>query len=437
MNDLLPGQPGQPGPEPLLDIERWQHLEAAFHRRCALHGFQEVRTPLCEQLELFQRGVGEGTDIVEKEMYTFEDRGQRRLALRPEGTASAVRAALEHKVLTREPVVRWYYLGPMFRAERPAKGRYRQFHQVGAETYGDPSPAADAEVIALAVAFLHELGITRFSVRLNSLGTAASRAQYRAALVEHFRPHRETLSPESQSRLERNPLRILDSKDPRDQSPKAGAPSVLDALTDDDRAHFAAVQAYLQALEVPFVVDPTLVRGLDYYTRTVFEIVDTSGALGAQDALGGGGRYDALFSELGSAGPVPAIGFALGIERLLLAAPQRDRPKPLRVAVVAAARADDLRVTAAVLGLARDLRARGVEALVDTRFGSMKSQMRRASDLAVEYALIVGGNEVDAGLVMVKDMAASTQLPEDRAELLERLGGLQRARAASAAGATL
>jgi len=426
MNDLLPGLSGQPGSELLLDTTRWQQLEAAFHQRCALHGFQEVRTPLCEHVELFQRGVGEATDIVEKEMYTFEDRGQRRLALRPEGTASAVRAAIEHKVLSRQPVARWYYLGPMFRAERPAKGRYRQFHQVGAEVYGDPSAAVDAEVIALAVAFLQQLGITQFSVRLNSLGTAASRALYRAALVEHFRPHADALSPESQSRLERNPLRILDSKDPRDLPFKVGAPSVLDALIDEDRAHFEAVQAFLTALEVPFTVDPTLVRGLDYYTRTVFELVDTSGALGAQDALGGGGRYDTLFSELGAGSPVPAIGFALGTERLLLAAPLQSPPPALRVAVVAAARADEIRVLAAALRLARDLRALGIEALVDTRFGSMKSQMRRASDLAVSFALILGGNEVDAGTVMVKDMTNSTQTSVSWQEALDRLGALRR-----------
>lgn len=435
MNDLLPGQSGPPGSEPLLDVARWQRLEAAFHRRCALHGFREVRTPLCEHAELFQRGVGEATDIVEKEMYTFEDRGQRRLALRPEGTASAVRAAIEHSALAREPVVRWYYLGPMFRAERPAKGRYRQFHQVGAEVYGDPSPAADAEVIALAVAFLRELGLTQFVVRLNSLGTAESRARYRDALVAHFSPVAAQLSPESQARLVRNPLRILDSKDPRDQPFKVGAPSVLDALTDDDRAHFESVQAYLRALAVPFTVDATLVRGLDYYTRTVFEIADTSGALGAQDALGGGGRYDTLFTELGASAPVPAIGFALGVERLVLAAPLREAAKPLRVAVVAAAKPDDARVLGEALRLAHDLRARGVEALVDTRFGSMKSQMRRASDGAVDFALILGGNEVDAGVVMVKDMAAGAQASEDRGALLERLAGLQAARAA--AGASL
>jgi histidyl-tRNA synthetase len=408
MNDILPGE-----------IARWQTLERSFREACARYGYREVRTPICEHLELFDRGIGGTTDIVQKEMYAFTDRGERTLALRPEGTASAVRAALEHGALAKEPVVRWCYLGPMFRAEKPAKGRFRQFHQVGAEVYGDGSGAADAECIELAVRFIQDLGVTDFKVRLNSLGGEQSRARFRDALVAYFEPVREQLSPESQERLHRNPLRILDSKDPRDVAFKAGAPSVLDSLDDDDRAHFAQVRALLDALEVAYVVDPTLVRGLDYYTRTVFEIVDTSGSLGAQDALGGGGRYDKLFSELGAAVPVPAFGFALGVERLLLSAPEPTGAKPFGVAVVAAAKATDLAVTGAAMALARDLRARGVTAHVDTRFHSMKSQFRRADDLGVAMVLILGGSEVEAGEVTVKDMGSGKQDRLPRAQAIE------------------
>jgi histidyl-tRNA synthetase len=424
MNDLLPAD-GQGA--------RWHRLETAFRDTSVRYGFQEVRTPLCEYAELFQRGVGEATDIVEKEMYTFDDRGQRRLALRPEGTASAVRAAIEHSVLAREPVVRWSYVGAMFRAERPAKGRYRQFHQVGAEVYGDDSPAVDAEVIDLASSFLQSIGITKFIVRVNSLGGAETRARYREALLAYFAPHREALSPESQLRLERNPLRILDSKDPRDQAFKAGAPSLVDALTPEDRAHFERVQGFLTALGTPFVVDASLVRGLDYYSRTVFEIVDTSGSLGAQDALGGGGRYDQLFTDLGSAKPVPAFGFALGIERLLLAAPVEEERKPFRVAVVAVAKPDENTTHAGVLALARELRMHGFETVVDTRFGSMKSQMRRANDLAAAVVLLIGSNELAAEQVSMKLMATGEQRSVPRAALLDELTQTQRAPAATGA----
>ncbi len=416
MNDLLPGAPD-------MRAERLQRLEERFFATCQRYGFGPVRTPLCEYAELFARGVGEGTDIVEKEMYTFDDRGGRRLALRPEATASAVRAAIEHSALAREPVVRWCYAGAMFRAEKPAKGRFRQFHQVGAEVYGDPSPAADAEVIELAASFVRTLGVEGFTVRVNSLGAKGSRERYRASLVEWFLRVRGELSPESQARLERNPLRILDSKDPRDLPHKEGAPSILDALDDDDRVHFERVRGYLDALGVPYAVDASLVRGLDYYTRTVFELVDGSGSLGAQDALGGGGRYDNLFTELGADAPAPAVGFALGVERLLLAAPEGPTGKPFRVAVVAAAK-DDPAVFAAVLLLARDLRARGVEAHVDTRFVSMKSQMRQADALGAQRVLLLGGNEIADGTVTVKDMAARTQTCTARGLCIDELTAL-------------
>jgi len=408
MNDVLPGDARAEG----APVERWRALEERFRSHAERHGYREVRTPLCEYAELFQRGVGEATDIVEKEMYTFEDRGGRTLSLRPEGTASAVRAALEHSVLARNPVVRWYYVGPMYRAEKPAKGRYREFFQVGVEVYGDPSPAADAEVIDLAAGFLRALGVAQFRVRLNSLGGAGSRQRYRDALVAHFTPALAELSPESQARLARNPLRILDSKDPRDQPFKATAPRVLDHLTDDDRAHFDRVRAFLDALAVPYEVDHAMVRGLDYYTRTVFELQDASGSLGAQDSLGGGGRYDNLFRELGSPADVPAVGFGLGVERLLMAAPALEGRKPYRAAVVAASK-DDVAVQAAALALAKELRAAGVEAHVDTRFGSLKSQMGRANEqLGAAAVLILGGSELANNTVTFRDMTREKDDPD-------------------------
>lgn len=412
MNDLLSAD-ARTGE---VSIERWRTLEDRFRHACERYGFREVRTPVCEYTELFHRGVGDTTDIVEKEMYTFEDRGGRQLSLRPEGTASAVRAALEHGVLDRSPVVRWYYAGAMFRAERPAKGRYRQFHQLGAEVYGDASPAADAEVIDLAASFVRSLGIGPFEVRLNSLGARDSRQRYRDALVAYFEPVKDQLSPDSQSRLGRNPLRILDSKDPRDAGFKSAAPTILDYLSDEDRAHFEKVKSFLDALGVAYVVDPRLVRGLDYYTQTVFELVDTSQRLGAQDTLGAGGRYNNLFRELGSSKDVPAVGFALGIERLMLAAPEPAEKKPFRVAVVAATK-DELHVQGAALALARTLRESGFEAHVDTRFGSMKSQMNRADAIAATVVLVLGGNEVANGTVTLRDMALPKDSPDKQRDV--------------------
>jgi histidyl-tRNA synthetase len=407
MNDLLPAD-ARVGD---VSIERWRTLEARFRDTCETYGFREVRTPLCEYTELFHRGVGETTDIVEKEMYTFEDRGGRNLSLRPEGTASAVRAALEHSVLERNPVVRWYYTGAMYRAEKPAKGRYRQFHQLGAEVYGDASYAVDAEIIDLAASIVRSLGIHEFVIRINSLGARDSRQRYRDALVAHFEPVRDQLSPESQARLLRNPLRILDSKDPRDAPFKINAPTILDSLSPEDRTHFERVCAVLDALKTPYVIDSKLVRGLDYYTQTVFEIVDTSGKLGAQDTLGGGGRYNNLFRELGSATDVPAVGFALGVERLLLSAPEVAEKASYRVVVVGASR-DEMAVFGTCMVVARELRDAGIETHVDTRFGSMKSQMNRANEqLGAQVVLVIGGNEVTSQTVTFRDMALEKDDP--------------------------
>jgi histidyl-tRNA synthetase len=392
MNDILPGE-----------VERWQAFENAFRGHVELYGYSEARTPLLEHTTLFARQIGETTDVVEKEMYSFQRHGDE-LTVRPEGTAGLARAFVEHSVHAKEPVTRWYYLGPMFRGERPAKGRYRQFYQAGCELYGDPGPFCDAEMIEMLVSWLGKIGIADVAIHLNSLGSAGTRERYRDALIAHFSPIKGKLGEDSQRRLEKNPLRILDSKDPRDKEASLGAPSILDLLSDEDRAHWSGLLAHLDALGVPYVIDPTLVRGLDYYTRTMFELRATSSDLGSQNTLLGGGRYDGMIESLG--GPrVPAIGFAAGIERLLVTTSMPARPRPPRCFVA------PLGASAAprALLLGRDLRAAGVPADVDGRGNSLKAMLRRADALGARICLIVGDAELARGVVVLKDLAARTQ----------------------------
>jgi histidyl-tRNA synthetase len=417
MNDILPEE-----------VVRWHRLEAAFRRHVELHGYAEVRTPIIEHTALFRRQVGETTDIVEKEMYSFERHGDD-LTVRPEGTAGAARAYVEHQVAAREPVSRWYYLGPMFRGERPAKGRYRQFYQAGCEIYGDAGPLADAELIQLVCDLYRELGVGDVVVHVNSLGSSGTRERYREALLAHFTPRRASLSEDSQRRLEKNPLRILDSKAPADREAAQGAPSILDVLDEraqpgerpgalSDRAHWEGLLRYLDLLGVEYVVDPTLVRGLDYYTRTLFEVCTKSADLGAQNALCGGGRYDNMVKSLG--GPdVPAIGFAMGLERILLSMPELAEPPPRTAALLPLTEAGRERA----LLLARELRALGVRAEIDGR-GKLKAMLSRAERAGAAVCVILGG-EVERGVVAVKDLAARTQedLPLDTAAraIAERL----------------
>lgn len=392
MNDILPEEIGP-----------WHKLERAFRAMADVYRYREVRTPIVEPTALFQRSIGETTDIVEKEMYSFEKHGEG-LTLRPEGTAGVVRAFVEHAAHARHPVSRWFYLGPMFRAERPQKGRYRQFWQAGCEVFGDPGPAVDAEMIDMLVGLFRELGIESIDVHLNSLGGQGTRARYREALVAHLLPKKGSLSEDSQRRLESNPLRILDSKDPRDIEASQGAPSILELLDDADRAHFDALRRHLDKLGTPYQVDPRLVRGLDYYTRTLFEIRSESGELGSQNALGGGGRYDNLVRTLG--GPdTPAIGFALGLERLLLAMPE-EAPKASPSVLLAPM---GERATSEALVLARDLRNLGVPADVDGRGTSLKSMLRRANAMAASYCFVLGESEIERGIVQVKDLLGHAQ----------------------------
>jgi histidyl-tRNA synthetase len=413
MNDVLPDE-----------IGRWQLIERAYARTMSLHGFREVRTPCVEVAPLFVRTIGEATDVVEKEMYTFEHHGDA-LSLRPEGTAGAARAYIEHSVHAREPVTRWWYAGPMFRAERPQRGRYRQFAQMGAEVFGDEGPGCDAEMISMLVGFLGEIAISGVEVCVNTIGSADARVRYRQALLEYLTPHAERLSSDSQRRLSSNPLRILDSKDERDREIVRDAPVLHDILDAGDRDHFSKLTGYLDALGVKYAVDPRLVRGLDYYTRTLFEIKGAQDRLGAGSTLLGGGRYDGMVSELG--GPrVPAIGFAAGVERLLIAS-------DLQVAghvVDALVAPIGPSAMGPGLALARELRAVGVRCDIDTRGSSLKSQLRRANSLGARVVVILGESELAEQKVQVKDLDARTEerLTRDEAArvIAERLTAASR-----------
>ncbi|MAQ18624.1 MAG: histidine--tRNA ligase [Sandaracinus sp.] len=400
MNDVLPE-----------DAARWHRLESTFRELVGRYGFGEVRTPLVEPTDLFVRSIGEATDIVEKEMYTFEDKGEKSLTLRPEGTASAARAWIQHSVGGKHPVSKWFYLGPMYRRERPAKGRYRQFWQAGCEIYGDPGPYVDAELIDFVVRYLRALGIQDIEVLVNSLGAGGTRDRYRDALLEYLRPHASELSEDSQRRLERNPLRVLDSKAPQDQAIAENAPDILDHLDEESREHFETLKSALDDLGTPYRVEPRLVRGLDYYTRTLFEVRGRGGDLGANAALCGGGRYDNMIAELG--GPAtPAIGFAIGLDRLLLVMAETE-PKPTLDGFLVV-QAKELRGKA--LAIAQTLRDAGARVDADLRGGSMKSQFRRADKSSAPFALILGEREAAEGTVQVKELATGEQreLPIDQ-----------------------
>jgi len=391
MNDVLPEETG-----------RWQRVEQIYARTMSLYGYREVRTPYVESTALFSRAIGEATDVVEKEMYSFVHHDEP-LTLRPEGTAGAARAYIEHSIHAKEGVTRWWYGGPMFRAERPQRGRYRQFYQLGAELFGDAGPGCDAEMIDMLVQFLRELRIPDLQVLVNTLGGPKTRTLYRDALVQYLTPKFGLLSEDSRRRLETNPLRILDSKKEQDREAVVGAPTLHDFLDDDDRAHFHAVRKQLDALGTPYAVADRLVRGLDYYTRTLFEIVGAPEKLGAGSTLVGGGRYDFMIAGLG--GPqVPAIGYAAGLERLLIAS-ELEIPANVVDALVAPLGGG---VTEGLV-LARDLRKSGIRCEVDTRGTSLKAQLRRANALGARMVLILGEDELTQGVVQVKDLDAHTQ----------------------------
>jgi histidyl-tRNA synthetase len=389
----------------------WNRLEAHAREIAESFGYGEIRTPTFESTELFVRGVGETTDIVEKEMYTFQDKGDRSMTLRPEWTAPVVRAVLEHSLLAQGPQ-RLYYIGSIFRYERPQAGRFREAHQFGIECFGFAGPEADAEVIGLATALLGRYALSGVTVRLNSVGDEVCRPRYREALLAHFRPHLAELSADSQSRLERNPLRILDSKSPADAPFVATAPAFLDTLCDDCRAHFDGVRRYLDELGIAYEVDPRIVRGLDYYTRTVFEI--TSTALGAQSTVCGGGRYDGLVSSLGGP-PTPAVGFGLGLERfLMMVDAAKDGTAQSRrgiqaIALGAAARAQ-------LIPLAGRLRAAsGLPVFIDYGDRKLTAHFKLADRNGARWALILGDNELAQGEIVFRDLEqrAERRIPLD------------------------
>lgn len=386
------------------DSGRWSALEARIRTLAERFGYGEVRTPLFESAGLFVRGVGDTTDIVEKEMYAFTDRGGREVALRPEWTAPVVRAALEHHLFATLPQ-RLYYIGPIFRYERPQRGRYRQSHQFGVECFGFAGPHADAEAIALAWELVRGYGIGDAVLHLNSLGDATCRPRYRQALLDHFRPNLTSLSEDSRRRLERNPLRLLDSKDPADRPLIDTAPTFESVLCSACREHFDELTSLLDVMEIPFVVDPHVVRGLDYYNRTVFEI--TSSVLGAQSAVCGGGRYDGLVASLG--GPdVPAVGFALGLERFLMmlqaagAGGESPRRGVQAIALGAQAR------TVLVPIVAEFRRRLDEPTYMDYDDRKLLAHLKAADRNRARFALILGSQELAAGAVVLRDLASRT-----------------------------
>ena len=391
MNDLLPGE-----------IEVWQRIERTAREVFQRYGYQEVRTPVLEDTALFTRSVGEQTDIVGKEMYTFEDKGGRSLSLRPEGTAPSARAYLEHAFSNREPVTKWFYIGQMFRYERMKTGRYRQFWQIGCETYGVSEPTQEVEQMELAVRFIEALGLQDVSLSLNSLGDDQCRPAYQAQLVSYFTEHLSALCADCQERLVNNPLRILDCKNVQCQAVAKDAPSVLSFLCEPCRSHFDEVKRQLTLLKVRFQINPQMVRGLDYYTRTAFEFIAASPVLSTASSVGGGGRYDKLLSSLGGS-DTPAVGFGLGLDRLCLLmadqAPGVSSSAPLVFLVNADPESKD-----AVLEWTSKLRHAGLRAEMDARGGSLKSQMKRADKSRARFALVIGQREIAEGRVQLKSL---------------------------------
>ena len=385
------------------DAAAWQRLEAAARRVFEAYGYREIRLPVFERTELFARGIGEVTDIVQKEMYTFEDRGGESLTLRPEATAGLMRAYIEHGLHVQPKPVRLYTMGPMFRYERPQAGRYRQFHQLDVEALGEEHPAIDAEIIAMLVEFFRALGLAdRLELQINSLGDAACRPAYRERLVAYLRSHADALCEECRDRTERNPLRVLDCKKPECQPVLAGAPTLHESLCAPCAEHFARVRGYLDVMRVAYVVNPRLVRGFDYYVRTTFELLTTE--LGAQNAVAGGGRYDGLIELLGGP-PDPGTGFAVGLERVvLLLSDTMAAERPLALLIPLGEPA--LR---ALLPVAQGLRARGVP--VDLGYGGRKlrAELERANKLGVTHAVIVGDNELARAEAVLRDMKSGEQ----------------------------
>jgi histidyl-tRNA synthetase len=391
-NDILPNE-----------IGKWQFVEDTAREVFEGFGFSEIRIPIVERTELFSRGIGEATDIVEKEMYTFTDRSGNSLTLRPEATASMARAYLEHQIYSFDPVAKLYCIGPMFRYERPQKGRYRQFYQIDAEVFGVGNPMVDAEVILMLIHFLKRVGLEKLELQINSLGCRACRPRYREELKNFLKKKSFQLCEDCQRRLHTNPLRIFDCKVETCQEAIADAPQVIDFICPECQRHFDQVKKYLEMVGLTFVLNPRMVRGLDYYTRTAFEMV--SYQLGSQNAVTGGGRYDNLFQEIGGL-DVPGIGFAIGMERLISLLPKEKEFIQTPHLFIAALGEETCREA---YGLVNQLHLEGIRADLDYEGKSLKSQMRRANKLKARYVLILGEEELKRGKAVLRDMEGKSQ----------------------------
>ncbi|MBX7067218.1 MAG: histidine--tRNA ligase [Parachlamydiales bacterium] len=384
----------------------WQFVETALRKISCDYGYREIRTPIYEMTGIFDRGIGETSDIVSKEMFTFQDKGGRSITLRPEGTAAVMRSFIEHNLSNLGTVHKLFYTGPMFRYERPQSGRYRQHHQFGIEAIGNGSPEQDAEVIDLLIEFYHRLGLKNLKVHINTVGDLESRNHFRNALLNYLKPHFAELSEESKIRFEKNPLRILDSKDPKDKEIVKGAPSILHSLTPAAKAHFNAVCRCLEEMKIPFVVDDKIVRGLDYYNKTVFEVM--AGELGAQNTIGGGGRFDGLIATLG--GPdLPSVGWATGLERVIqvMMAQKVSVPKPCRPKVYFIPMGEE--AMSKSLALATQCRHKGIGADIELSGRKMQAAIQNALRAEASYCAIIGSNELAQGKLQLKNLQTREQ----------------------------
>ena len=406
--DLLPG-----------DTARWREFEAVIHETMNQWGFGEIRTPIFEKTELFSRSVGEESDIVSKQMYTFNDQSDTSLTLRPELTAPTMRSYIQHNMAREGALTKLYYMDTLFRQERPQAGRLRQFNQFGAEAIGSPHPEQDAEVIALVCTILNKLGVANLTVLVNTVGSSESRERYRSELVNFLTPLKNELSETSQNRLKSNPLRILDTKNKKEVALLSDAPNILNSLNSEDLVHFEKVQGFLNELGIAHECSNKLVRGLDYYTRTTFEI--TSPDVGAQNALCGGGRYDELIEQLGGRS-TPAVGFAAGIERIMLALGEKQDKAPEKVIIYIVTASDS--AVDSLFRLVNELRQNGISTSFDTLRRSVKAQMREANRLAATHAVIVGEEEIADSSAKVKNFKTGEQISISMSDLVSHLKSL-------------
>ncbi|CUU05405.1 histidyl-tRNA synthetase [Candidatus Thermokryptus mobilis] len=398
------------------DSFKWQHIETKVRGIFDLYNYKEIRTPIFEETELFARGIGELTDIVSKEMYTFKDKGGTKLTLKPEMTASVMRAYIQYEINKKVPLFKVYYISPMFRQERPQAGRLRQFHQIGAEAIGSVNPEVDAEIISLTLHIIDSFGVKNYLLKINSVGCQKCRPKYKVVLRDYLKNFYDSLSEESKKRFEYNPLRILDSKDESDRKIVQNAPKILNYLCNECDAHFKELLAYLNGLGISYEVDARLVRGLDYYTKTAFEVL--SKELGSQDAIAGGGRYDMLSSLIG--GPdIPGVGFALGMERLLIILEKnnynfgQDKKNLIFIASVGS------RAKLHSLKIAQELRKKSIPCEIDLLNRSLKSQMKEANRQGARYVVIIGESEIEKDVCLVRDMNSGEQVEVPFGKIVE------------------